>query len=166
MKAKDLEIRERLNPNLIIARSKEEYEEARALIEEYGNSLDFSLEFQDFDKELDSLSTFYGPPTGLIILSKFEDEFMGVTCLRNLGNFIAEIKRMYVKPDARGKGLGRKMLNKAILEAKTLGYRFLRLDTVPDMESAIQLYLSTGFYEIEDYTYNPIPGARFMEYKL
>ena len=102
----------------------------------------------------------------MIILAKSEEHYVGCICVRNLGDFIAEIKRMYVKPAYHGKGYGRLMLNKAIDETKRLGYRYLRLDTVPDMESAIHLYLSTGFYEIEDYTYNPMPGARFMEYKL
>ena len=166
MKVADMKLRERENPNLFIVEGPEEHAIARKLIKEYVDSLGFSLEFQDIDNELDQLNTVYGHPSGLILLAKVSDEFVGVTCLRNLGNFIAEIKRMYVKPDHRGKGLGRKMLNKAKYEAKRLGYRFLRLDTVSDMERAIHLYTSEGFYEIEDFGTNPIKGARFMEYKL
>lgn len=166
MKVSDLKQRERRDPTLIRAKTEKEYDAAKKLIKEYAESLSFSLEYQDFGNEINHLRTYYGPPTGLILLYKAGEEYVGVTCIRNLGDFIAEIKRMYVQPAHRGKGIGRAMLNKAIDEAKRLGYRHLRLDTVPDMESAIHLYLSTGFYEIEDYTYNPIPGARFMEYKL
>ncbi len=152
--------------DLHFANTEEDYETARKLITEYAESLDFSLEFQDFDTEIINLNRHYGPPTGFILLARFADQFVGVTCLRNLGDFVGEIKRMYIQPAYRGKGFGRKMLNKTIEEAKMMGYRYLRLDTVPDMESANELYRTTGFYEIEDYGYNPLPGARFMEYKL
>lgn len=166
MRVSDMKVRERKDPNLIIVKGAKEHAIARKLIEEYVGSLNFSLEFQKIDKELNHLNLFYGPPSGLIIMAKADDEFVGVACLRDLGNFVAEIKRMYVKPNFRGKGLGRKILNKIVDETKRLDYRFLRLDTVPDMESAFQLFVSKGFYEIEDYGTNPIEGARFMEYKL
>ena len=166
MRANDLKLRERKDSNLIIVKEEEEYDLARNLIEEYADSLVFSLEFQNIDKELNQLSHIYGPPFGLIILVKSDDEFVGVACLRDLGNLVGEIKRMYVKPNHRGKGLGRKMLDQLVEEAIRLDFRFLRLDTVPDMESAIQLYRSKGFYEIEDYGTNPLDGARFMELKL
>jgi GNAT superfamily N-acetyltransferase len=166
MRVNDLIIRETGDSELLFVRNEEEYHAAFAIIKEYSESLTFSLDFQDFEQELAHLSTHYAPPTGFIMLAKKGSEYVGVTCLRNLGHFIAEIKRMYIKPDFRRQGYGRKMLEKAISEAKILGYRFLRLDTVPDMQSANELYTSVGFYEIEDYTYNPLPGARFMEYKL
>jgi len=166
MKVRDYTPRERKDANLILARHPSEYLAAQNLIREYADSLGFSLDFQNFEQEIDQLTSYYGPPTGAIVLTKAQEEYVGCTCVRNLGDGIAEIKRMYVKPNFRGQGFGRQMLLKAIEEAKRLGYRFLRLDTIPDMESAIRLYLSVGFYEIEDYTYNPIPGARFMEYKL
>ena len=166
MRVKDLIIRDATDPDLLFVEKKSEYAEAKKIIKEYGESLDFSLEFQDFDQELAHLDTYYAPPTGFIMLARKGSQYVGVTCLRNLGHFIAEIKRMYVKPPFRGLGYGRKMLVKAIEKSKKMGYRFLRLDTVPAMESANRLYTSLGFYEIEDYTYNPIPGARFLEYKL
>ena len=158
--------RERKNPNLIIVKGPKEHAIARKLIEEYVDSLNFNLDFQDIDYELEHLNLFFGYPKGLIIMAKAADEFVGVTCLRDLGNFNSEIKRMYIKPNFRGQGLGRKMLNKAVDEAKRLGFRFLRLDAVPDMESAIHLFVSKGFYEIEDFGTNPLHGVRFMEYKL
>ncbi len=167
MRVSDMIIPEATDPDLIFVSSEKEYTEAEKIIKEYAASLSFSLDFQDLDSELAHLDTHYGGSMGFILLAKKGEEYAGVTCLRNLGHFIAEIKRMYVRPAYRGHGYGRKMLNKAIEESKKLGYRFLRLDTVPDMKHANELYTSTGFYEIEDdYTYNPIPGARFMEYKL
>ena len=166
MRVNDMKLRERKNPNLIVAKGPKEYAIAKKLIEEYVDSLGFNLDFQDIDNELEHLELFYGHSNGLIIMAKVDDEFVGVICLRDLGNFISEIKRMYVKPNFRGKGLGRKMLNKVAEEAKRLGFRFLRLDTVPDMESAIHLFVSKGFYEIEDFGTNPLQDVRFMEFKL
>ncbi len=166
MKLKDYVKRDLKDPNLIFASNKEQISIAKAIIQEYARSLAFSLDFQNFDEEIENLAIHYARPMGFILLAMDKDRCVGVTCLRNLGNFIAEIKRMYVRPHHRGKGYGRKMLDKAITEAKSIGYRYLRLDTVPDMESANKLYDSRGFYEIEDYTYNPIPGARFLEFKL
>lgn len=166
MRVNDLKIRETTDPNLVFVEKKEDYDEARKIIQEYADSLDFSLDFQDFDQELAHLDTHYAPPTGFIMLVGDVSAYAGVTCLRNLGHFIAEIKRMYVRPQFRGLGFGRKMLLKAIEKSKEMGYRFLRLDTVPEMQHANDLYTSVGFYEIEDFTYNPLPGARFMEYKL
>jgi len=166
MRVTDLKIRKNDDPALVFAGSEAEFEEARFLIREYAASLDFSLEFQDFEVEIDHLRDYYAPPTGCILLARIEEASVGVACLRPLDAGVAEIKRMYMKPAFRGRGLGRKMLHALIDEARSLGYRHLRLDTVPHMESANHLYTSTGFYEIEDYTYNPIPGARFLEYKL
>ncbi len=166
MKASDLKIRERRDPNLIICSTPEEYREAQQLIHEYADSLSVDLTHDNFDNEIDNLSNYYGPPTGLILMAKDEGDFVGVVCIRNLGDFVAEIKRMYVKPAFRGKGLGKKLLTRAISEAKGLGYRYLRLDTIPEMKSAIKLFSSIGFYEIEDTGYSPYAGIRFMEYKL
>ena len=166
MRVYDMKLRERKDPNLIIVKGPRERDIAQKLIEEYVDSLNFNLDFQDIDYELKHLNLYYGAPNGLIILIKANDKFVGVACLRDLGHSTSEIKRMYIKPNFRGQGLGRKMLNKAIYEAKRQGFRFLRLDAVPDMDSAIHLFVSEGFYEIEDFGTNPLHGARFMEYKL
>ena len=152
MRVNDLIVSEVTDPNLIFATTPQEYAEAEKIIKEYAASLDFSLEFQGLDNELAHLDTHYAPPTGFILLANKGEEYAGVTCLRNLGHFIAEIKRMYVRPAYRGQGFGRKMLKRAIEESKKMGYRFLRLDTVPAMKHANELYVSTGFYEIEDFT--------------
>lgn len=162
----DMKIKERSDSDLIICSEKNEYDAAQSLISEYVDALDLDLSFQDIQNELENLQNFYGPPTGMIILAKDGEEFIGEICIRNMGEFMAEIRRMYVKPDYRGKGIGRKLLDRARQEAKGLGYRFLRLDTIPEMESAIHLYISSGFYEIESYAYSPLSGTKFLEYKL
>lgn len=166
MKLAEVSYEETKNSDLILATTDEEYQAAKLIINEYAASLNFSLDFDHIDEELANLKEYYGPPTGAVILVKSGDHFVGSACVRNLGHFIAEIKRMYLKPAYRGHGLGRKLMNKAIDEAKRLGYRYIRLDTVPDMKSAIHLFTSRGFYEIEDYRYNPILGARYLEFKL
>ena len=161
-----MKLRERKDPNLIVVKGSKEHNIARKLVQEYAESLDFSLNFQNIDKELKDLNRVYGAPFGLIIMAKVDDEFVGVACMRDLGNFVSEIRRMYVKPNFRGQGLGRKILNKLVYEAKRLNVRHLRLDTVPDMKRAMHLFVSKGFYEIEDYGSNPLEGVRFMELKL
>lgn len=166
MRVQDLRIREQKDPDLFFAIQPEELSAAKILIQEYADSLDFSLDFQDFDHEIEHLTDHYHLPTGFILLAKQDDDWVGVACLHPLEAHIAEIKRMYVQPKHRGKGIGRRMLHLIIDEAQQMGYRFLRLDTVPIMEAANHLYKSMGFYEIEDYTYNPLPGATFLEYHL
>ncbi len=166
MRVEDFKIRSTSDPDLVFVGDQDSLKVARDLIREYADSLEFSLEFQDFEKEIEHLADYYKPPTGFIMLVRSDDRFVGVACLRPLEAGIAEIKRMYIQPAHRGRGLGRRMLRLIIDEAQRMGYRYLRLDTVPDMESANYLYTSTGFYDIEDYTYNPLPGAKFMEYKL
>ena len=166
MKVSDLEIKTKSSSGLTICTTDKDYEEARALILEYADGLDIDLEFQNFSNEVEHLENHYGLPTGLILIAPEGDQYVGCICVRNLGDFKAEIKRMYVKPGFRGKGIGRQLLSDAMEEAKRLGYRFIRLDTIPDMKSARHLYSSMGFYEIEDYGTNPLEGAMFMEYKL
>lgn len=159
-------LKERADSDLIVCRDKAEYESARQLISDYVDELGLDLSFQDIQNELKNLPSFYGPPTGAIIMAKDGDEYVGEICIRNMGDFMAEIRRMYVKPSHRGKGIGRKLLNKAKEEAKRLGYRFLRLDAIPEMKSALHLYKSSGFYEIESYAYSPFSGTKFLEHKL
>ena len=166
MKASDLNIKTRTRSDLVICTTTEEYEAAQRLILEYADSLNIDLEFQNFSHEIQHLEDYYGFPTGLIILAQKDKKYVGCLCVRNLGDFKAEIKRMYVQPGYRGQGIGRMLLGDALEEAKRLGYRFIRLDTIPDMKSARHLYSSMGFYEIEDYGTNPLEGALFMEYKL
>lgn len=149
---------------LIQAQSTEEVSIARALFEEYAAGLGISLCFQNFDKELAELPGGYALPGGRLLLAIEEDEVMGCVALRKIGDGVGEMKRLYVRPAFRGRGLGRTLTEKLIAEALLIGYTSLRLDTLPGkMDQAIALYRSLGFREIPPYYRNPVAGATFME---
>lgn len=141
--------------------------EARALFLEYAKSLDFSLDFQDFDAEVANLPGDYAPPRGRLLLALIDGAFAGCVAIRPQSGDAAEMKRLYVRPFARGLGLGRVLAKAAVQAARELGYARLRLDTVgPSMQAAVALYLQLGFRDIEPYTKNPNPGTRFLELQL
>lgn len=137
-------------------------EEVRALLREYAASLPFALDFQDFDDELAGLPGAYAPPRGALLLAR------GAGCvgLRPIDDTTCEMKRLYVRPSARGTGLGRRLAEAIVGEGRRLGYTHMRLDTVPGMDSAQSLYERLGFYAIGAYRPNPIAGARFLELEL
>jgi putative acetyltransferase len=137
-------------------------DEIRTLFREYAASLPFALDFQDFDRELAELPGAYAPPHGALLLAR------GAGCvgLRPIDETTCELKRLYVRPSARGSGLGRRLAEAVVAEARRLGYEEMRLDTVPGMDSAQSLYERLGFREIPPYRPNPIPGARFLELQL
>ena len=141
-------------------------EVARLLMREYAASLGFDLGFQDFDRELEALPGEYGPPGGRLLLAWLGDRLAGCVALRKLQDGICEMKRLYVRPAFRGHRIGRLLAERAIAEAREIGYGRMRLDTVPSMQRAQSLYRSLGFYEVEAYRYNPIPGAAYLELKL
>lgn len=136
---------------------------ARALFEEYQQSLGFSLCFQNFDAELASLPGAYAPPEGRLLLAFAGVEPAGCIALRKIGEEICEMKRLWVRPAFRGTGLGRRLVERILDEARDAGYRRIRLDTLPSMNAAQALYLSLGFADIPPYNDHPIEGTRFME---
>lgn len=138
----------------------------QTLLVEYAESLDFDLDFQDFDKELADLPGDYTPPKGRLLLAKDEDKIAGCVALRELSEGVCEMKRLYVKPQFRGLGIGRILAEAVIQEAHKIGYARMRLDTAPSMQAARALYMSLGFKKINPYRYNPIEGAEFMEMSL
>jgi len=147
--------------------SPEHVDEARKLFLEYGESLGFSLCFQSFDKEVAGLPGDYSPPDGRLLLAEHEGKVAGCVALHKLSDGVCEMKRLYVRPEFRGKALGRALTERVIAEARAAGYLQMRLDTiVGKMDSAIALYRELGFREIPPYRENPIPGAIYMELKL
>lgn len=151
---------------LICVSGEDRLREVRKLFIEYAESLDIDLCFQDFEKELETLPGKYGPPGGALILALVGGKEAGCIALRKISDDICEMKRLYVRSEYRGLGIGRKLIAKLISEAKNLDYKYIRLDTLSTMKEAQNLYLSLGFYDIGPYVYNPSEGARFMELKI
>lgn len=140
---------------------------ARDLFLEYAQSLGFSLCFQSFDQELAGLPGDYAPPDGRLLLAEYEGQMAGCVALHKLESGICEMKRLYLRPAFRGHGLGRALAARIIDEAREIGYRRMRLDTVePVMKDAVAMYRILGFKEIAPYRSNPIAGAIYMELQL
>jgi putative acetyltransferase len=141
--------------------------QARELFLEHAKSLGFSLCFQNFDKELAELPGDYVPPEGRLLLAEYEDQLAACVALHKLEPRICEMKRLYLRPQFRGKGLGRVLAGRIIAEARQIGYTHMRLDTVePVMKDAVAMYRKLGFTEIAPYCPNPIAGAMYMELEL
>jgi putative acetyltransferase len=139
------------NPRLIMTQveSPAQIEQARELFLEYAKSLGFSLCFQSFDQELAGLPGDYAPPDGRLLLAEYRGQLAGCIALHRLGPGICEMKRLYLRPPFRGKGLGRVLAEAVIAEARVIGCRKMRLDTVePVMPNAVAMYRRLGFKEI------------------
>jgi putative acetyltransferase len=147
--------------------SADEMGPVRVLFQEYATSLGFDLGFQNFAQELAGLPGPYAPPSGCLLLATAGDEPAGCVALKELADGVAEMKRLYVRSRHRGTGLGRTLAEQVLREAKRLGYRAIRLDTVPSvMGSAVALYRALGFRDIPAYCFNPVPGAVYMELRF
>ena len=141
--------------------------QARELFLEYANSLGFSLCFQSFDQELANLPGDYGPPRGRLLLAHSEGQLAGCVALHPIDSITCEMKRLYLRPAFRGKGLGRILTERLLKEARAIGYERLRLDTVePVMKNAVAMYRRMGFREIAPYRPNPMAGTLYLELDL
>lgn len=158
---------ENLTFDFIEAKSTEDFARAAKLFEEYADHININLDFQEFDQELREIGKQYARPTGALVMAFSRDQrAQGCFGVRKIDETVCELKRMYVREDARGQGLGGKMLKQAIEVARELKYKWMRLDTLPTMVAATHLYRQFGFYEIAPYRYNPIAGTRFFELEL
>jgi putative acetyltransferase len=144
-----------------------DFAQVRELFLEYARSLGFSLCFQDFDQEVARLPGKYAPPEGRLLLAEVQAQTAGCIGLRPLEPGICEMKRLYVRPEFRGKRIGLVLAQRVIIDARAIGYTRMRLDTVPStMADAVMLYKRLGFAEIAPYCENPIAGALYLELKL
>ena len=151
---------------ILPAESAEDLRQARLLFQEYAASLDFDLDFQNFEEELANLPGDYTPPTGCLLLAVDGGRIAGCVALRRLSHEACEMKRLYVKPQFRSMGIGKSLAEAVIHKAEKIGYARMRLDTVPSMRGAQELYESLGFKKIPPYCHNPVEGAAFLELKL
>jgi GNAT superfamily N-acetyltransferase len=140
------------------ARSTTEMISAAALFRAYAATLPIDLAPQGFSQELESLPGVYGPPGGELLLAKRGDHVLGCIAIKSLAPGVAEIKRLFVRPKARKGGVGKTLVDAALMAAKQLGYLEVKLDTLPEMAAAIALYKSFGFAPIPPYGSHPYPG--------
>jgi ribosomal protein S18 acetylase RimI-like enzyme len=144
----------------------DQFNDAISLFQEYANSLNISLAFQNFDEELNIINSMYGSPTGCLLLVYDNELPIACAAYRKIGEDICELKRMYIKPNYRRKGIGQEMMNILCTRAKLNGYSLMRLDTLDSMTPAIKLYSNNGFYTINAYYHNPNEGVVYMEKAL
>jgi N-acetylglutamate synthase-like GNAT family acetyltransferase len=136
--------------------------EVRRLFREYADSLSVDLCFQGFEEELAALPGKYAVPSGRLLLAWRDGAAVGCVAMRQLDAQTAEMKRLYLRPEARREQLGRRLAERICDEARTAGYSRICLDTLPTMVSAQQLYQSLGFVPVEPYVFNPIAGAKCL----
>lgn len=140
--------------------------EVRNLFRQYANGLGIDLDFQDFEAEMATLPGKYTAPRGRLLLAWSGTEAVGCVALRPLDESTCEMKRLYVRPQARGEQLGRRLAQRICEEAREAGYSRICLDTLPTMTSAQKLYQSLGFAPIDPYVFNPIPETKFLALDL
>lgn len=148
------------------ARFPDDTDQVRALIREYGDTLGVDLGFQDFERELADLPGQYAAPLGRVLLAWRDGEPVGCAAMRPHAGTACEMKRLYLRPAARGLGCGRVMVKRLCAIARAQGYTRLRLDTLPTMVEARALYRSLGFVPIPPYIFNPVPGTEYLELDL
>jgi ribosomal protein S18 acetylase RimI-like enzyme len=133
---------------------------------EYVKSPSVSLDFQGYAEEFAGLPGKYAPPEGRLLLAAEGERVLGCVALRKVAAGICEMKRLYVRPEARGMALGRRLAEAITREARAAGYAEMRLDVLPEFEAARRVYRSMGFVEAEPVSHNPVPGTAFLGLKL
>lgn len=151
---------------IIEAHDPKHLDDIRELFSEYVETLGFDLDFQDYEREYEELPGEYAPPGGRLLLAMYGSGTAGCVALRKFAENDCEMKRLYVRRELRGKGVGKALALAVIEAAKKIGYKRMMLDTIPSMVEALALYRSLGFSERDPYRYNPVGGAVFMELYL
>ncbi len=149
-------------PTIAPATSPEAMATLRDLLRAYQAHVGVDLCFQGFEAELRDLPGAYAPPKGRLLLATHDGRDVGCVALRDLGSGRCEMKRLFVRPDARGLGIGPALVAAAVREARAIGYAEMVLDTLPSMVEAQRMYERLGFRDVSPYCENPVPGARFM----
>ena len=151
---------------IVRASGADEMDVVRQLFREYQQALGISLCFQGFDLELAALPGDYAPPSGGLWLAKADGQAVGCVGLRPAGDGRGEMKRLYVQPSMRGRGLGRRLVETVLVSAAAAGFTHICLDTLPSMHEAQHMYLGMGFVECVPYGGHALPGTVFMERAL
>lgn len=151
---------------IVPAIAADDVETARTLFRAYEKGLGVDLCFQGFERELAELPGDYAAPRGRLLLARVDGQVAGCVALRPLEAGVCEMKRLFARPELRGRGIGRALAEAIIAEARAIGYRRMRLDTLPSMKEAIAMYRTLGFREIAPYRPNPIEGTLYLELAL
>lgn len=154
---------------IVHATSQQEVDAVRRLFREYETYLNVDLCFQQFEAELANLPGKYAPPSGTLLLAMDGQKAVGCGALRNMAPMTdrtCEMKRLYLRPEARGRGIGKRIAHRLIREAVGLGYAAMVLDTLDRLTAAIHIYESLGFVPTEPYTDNPLPGVVYLKLNL
>lgn len=152
---------------IITATKDDEFDEGKTMVKEYVEWLGVDLSFQNFDLEFATFSTVFNKPEGALLLAMHGVNYVGLLGIKKFDENCCELKRMWIRPEHRNKGIARILLKKSLEVAKELGYTLIRLDTSTTlMASAIRMYLEVGFYEIEPYRFNPHQDVKFYEYQI
>jgi ribosomal protein S18 acetylase RimI-like enzyme len=152
----------------IVEASQDDLDPIRRLFTEYESEIGVDLCFQGFAQELAALPGNYAPPRGRLLLARMGGEVIGCVALRPLKNSrdVCEMKRLFVRPEARGRGIGRLLVERILSAARAAGYSRIRLDTLQSMSAAQAMYRAFGFREIPAYYANPLPGVVYFEFDL
>jgi ribosomal protein S18 acetylase RimI-like enzyme len=151
---------------LVVANSPQEFDDGRLLFQEFANALDYKAGFQDFKAELKALPERYAPLDGALVLAYYNNIAVGCVAVRKMAPGVAELKRFYVQPAFRKFKIGAKLLEQANNQAKHLQFQAIRLEVIPSLTKAKELYRSFGFLEIAPYQKVSLEGTAYMEKKL
>jgi len=156
-----------VNYEILEVNTPELINETKHLFREYEKWLNISLCFQGFEEEVNTLPGKYAPTDGRLYIVKYDSKYSGCIALRKIEDGVCEMKRLYLKEELRGKGIGNILVSKIIQDAKEIGYKIMRLDTIKEkMPKAVEIYMKHGFVETEPYYHNPNPHTLFMELDL